>query len=56
MHANGHLIVSDWAMFHYNQSEYYTDGKNQFTVRWNDPRFNIVWPITDPILSPRDGA
>lgn len=56
MHANGHLILSDWAMFHYNQSEYYTDGKNQFSVKWNDPRFNISWPVKNPILSKRDGG
>ncbi|MDP3792420.1 MAG: dTDP-4-dehydrorhamnose 3,5-epimerase family protein [bacterium] len=56
MHANGHLIISDEAVFHYNQSEHYTDGKNQFTVKWNDPRFNILWPITNPILSERDGG
>ena len=56
MHANGHLILSDWAMFHYNQSEYYTDGSNQFMVRWNDPRFNIKWPVKNPILSKRDGG
>lgn len=23
-------------------------------VRWNDPSFNIQWPLSDPILSPRD--
>ena len=56
MHANGHLILSNIAIFYYNQSEYYTDGKNQFTVMWNDPRFNIPWPITNPILSKRDGG
>lgn len=56
MHANGHLILSEWAMFHYKQSEYYTDGSNQFVVRWNDPRFNINWPITNPILSQRDSC
>ena len=55
MHANGHLILSDLAIFHYNQSEYYTDGTNQFSVRWNDPKFNILWPINNPILSDRDG-
>lgn len=53
-HANGHLILSGWAMFHYNQSEYYIDRNNQFTVKWNDPRFNIHWPIDNPILSKRD--
>jgi len=57
MHANGHLALSDnGAIFHYNQSEYYTDGSNQFTVKWNDPRFNIRWPIDNPILSARDGG
>lgn len=56
MHANGHLIISNEAIFHYNQSEYYTDGSNQFSLRWNDPRFNIFWPIKDPILSRRDGG
>ncbi len=56
MHVNGHLILSDWAMFHYNQSEYYTDGSNQFSVKWDDPRFNISWPIKDPILSARDSG
>lgn len=55
-HANGHLVLSDWAIFHYNQSEYYTDGKNQFKVKWNNPRFNIRWPVKNPILSKRDGA
>lgn len=54
MYANGHLVLSDWAMFHYNQSEYYTDGKNQFVVKWNDHRFNIDWPVKNPILSKRD--
>lgn len=54
MYANGHLVLSDRAIFHYNQSEYYIDGTNQFSVRWNDPRFNIRWPINNPILSERD--
>lgn len=54
MYANGHLVLSDWAIFHYNQSEYYTGGKNQFVVKWNDPRFNIKWPLTQAILSKRD--
>lgn len=55
LHANGHLILSHRAMFHYNQSEYYSDGSDQFTIAWNDPRFNIFWPISgEPIQSKRD--
>ncbi|MBP7215987.1 MAG: dTDP-4-dehydrorhamnose 3,5-epimerase family protein [Candidatus Omnitrophica bacterium] len=52
-YGNGHLVLSDWAIFHYKQSEYY-DPKRQFTYVWNDPRFNIAWPIDKPILSKRD--
>jgi dTDP-4-dehydrorhamnose 3,5-epimerase len=51
--GNGHLILSDSAIFHYKQSTYYNP-KAQFSYKWNDPRFNIWWPIRDPILSRRD--
>lgn len=54
-HLNGHLILSDQgAIFHYNQSHYYSGQDNQWSVRWNDPRFNISWPVSNPILSSRD--
>ena len=52
-HANGHLILSDMAIFHYKQSEYY-DPKDQFSYRWDDPQFDISWPVKIPILSRRD--
>ena len=52
-YGNGHLVLSDTAIFHYKQSTYY-DRSKQFTYRWDDPRFNIWWPIKTPILSKRD--
>ena len=52
-HGNGHLCLSEKSIFHYKQSEYYEPSR-QFTVKWNDPQFNIWWPITNPILSVRD--
>ena len=52
-HGNGHLCLSKKSIFHYKQSSYYNPS-NQFTVKWNDPRFDIWWPIKDPILSRRD--
>ena len=52
--ANGHLVMSETAIFSYKQSEYYTGAENQFTVRWDDPKLNIAWPIDNPILSSRD--
>lgn len=51
--GNGHLVLSDSAIFHYKQSTYY-DPKSQFTIKWNDPKFNIRWPIKNPIMSQRD--
>jgi len=54
-YGNGHLVLSEKAVFHYKQSTYY-DPKRQFTVKWDDPRFRITWPVRDPILSERDKA
>ncbi len=34
--------------------EKYTGAKQQFSIKWNDPRLNINWPIKKPILSNRD--
>ena len=52
-HGNAHLILSEKAIFHYKQSTYY-DPTKQFTYKWNDPKFNIWWPIKNPMLSQRD--
>lgn len=51
--GNGHLVLSDSAIFHYKQSTYYSPEK-QFTYVWNEPRFGIWWPTREPILSRRD--
>lgn len=53
-HANGHLVLSEQAIFHYKQSTVYQGAEKQFTVAWNDPQFNIYWPLGNPILSRRD--
>jgi dTDP-4-dehydrorhamnose 3,5-epimerase len=52
-YGNGHLVMSDYVVFHYKLDAYY-DRASQFTIRWNDPNFNIWWPISRPILSERD--
>jgi len=51
--GNAHLVLSDQAVFYYKWSEYYKP-YGQFTYKWNDPRFNVKWPIKNPILSERD--
>lgn len=51
--GNGHLVLSDLAVFHYKQSSYYNRA-GQFTLAWNDPKLNINWPVKNPIMSERD--
>ena len=55
-YANGHLCLSDKCLFHYKLSYKgsYLDAKQQFSLRWNDPKLNINWEIQKPILSNRD--
>lgn len=52
-HGNGHVVLSDEAIFHYKQNTYYNP-QGQFTYTWNDPKLKIWWPIKTPILSQRD--
>jgi len=56
MFANGHLILSNKATFFYKWSYpgKYPDVKDQFSLKWNDPKIGIQWPINNPILSNRD--
>ena len=51
--GNGFLVMSEEAVFGYKQSTYYHE-ISQFSLKWNDPRLNIWWPISDPIRSTRD--
>jgi dTDP-4-dehydrorhamnose 3,5-epimerase len=51
--GNGHVVMSDQAIFHYKQSTYYNP-KGQFTLRWDDPEFDFWWPVKNPIVSIRD--
>ena len=51
--GNGHLVLSDKAIFHYKQTTYY-NREGQFTLPWNDPELGIWWPVTQPMVSRRD--
>ena len=53
--GNGHVVLSDRAMFHYKQTTYY-DRAGQFTLLWNDPELGLWWPIANPIVSRRDSG
>jgi len=52
--VNGTLCLSEECIFAYKQSEIYSGSENQFSIRWNDPKISINWPITNPILPKRD--
>ena len=51
--GNGHLVMSNHVVFHYKLDAYY-DRTSQFTISWNDPSYELWWPIKNPILSERD--
>ena len=52
----GFLVLSDQELLNYiwaYEGEY-ADVNEQFTIKWNDPKINIAWPIKNPLLSLRD--
>ena len=53
-HGHGYVVMSEEAVFHYKQTCTYQGMEKQFTITYDDSRFNIWWPIKDPILSRRD--
>ena len=53
--GNGHVVLSDVAVFHYTQTTLY-DRPSQFTLLWNDPALGFWWPVPDPIVSRRDAG
>lgn len=54
--GNGHLVMSDGAVFFYKWAYEgnYPDVEDQFSLKWDDPKLNISWPTSLPILSHRD--
>ena len=56
MFANGHLVLSEKATFFYKWAYEgsYPDVDEQFTIKWNDPKVGIYWPVDNPILALRD--
>lgn len=52
LYGNGYYVLSESSIYTYKMSKAHSD--NQFTYRWNDPRFGIRWPTDKPIISERD--
>jgi dTDP-4-dehydrorhamnose 3,5-epimerase len=51
--AHGFCVLSEVAEFTYRCTDYYHP-EDEHTLLWNDPPLGIDWPVTDPILSPKD--
>jgi dTDP-4-dehydrorhamnose 3,5-epimerase len=51
--AHGFCVLSDTAEFQYKCTDYY-DPTDESGLIWNDLTINIIWPIKDVILSPKD--
>ena len=46
-YANGHYCLSKECLFHYKLAYKgkYADVDQQFSLRWDDPKLNIKWPL-----------
>ena len=53
--AHGFVVTSDDALFAYKCTEYYRP-EAELSVRWDDPRIGVAWPVDAPTVSARDQA
>ena len=53
--AHGFVTLEDATEVFYQMSAFHEPASAR-GVRWNDPAFDIEWPVTNPILHPRDSA
>ena len=53
--AHGYQSLTDASEVMYMVTQFYTPGAER-GLRWNDPAFGIPWPVSDPILSPKDAV
>jgi dTDP-4-dehydrorhamnose 3,5-epimerase len=51
--AHGYQALEDDTEVMYLVTQFYTPG-HESAIRWNDPQFGVRWPISNPILSPKD--
>jgi dTDP-4-dehydrorhamnose 3,5-epimerase len=51
--AHGFLVTSEEALFAYKCTDYY-HAETERSIRWDDPRIGIEWPIDGPVLSAKD--
>jgi len=53
--AHGFVVLSERALFHYLCTDVYVH-EYDAGLAWNDPDIAIDWPVSAPLLSPKDAA
>jgi len=53
--AHGILTLEDNSEVYYPVTQFYTQGAER-GIRWNDPAFNIKWPVEVEIVSEKDNS
>lgn len=51
--AHGYITLADATEIFYQMSEFHMPGC-EVGIRWNDPAFNIAWPVQPAVISERD--
>ena len=51
--AHGFITLEDNSAVHYMVTQYYTPGAEK-GIRYDDPAFNIDWPLTPTVVSDKD--
>ncbi|MBI5855337.1 MAG: dTDP-4-dehydrorhamnose 3,5-epimerase [Nitrospirae bacterium] len=53
--AHGFCVMSDQAAMVYKCTRFYSP-QHEHGILWNDPALGIRWPVSQPVLSPKDAA
>ena len=51
--AHGFCVLSDAAIVHYKCTDFY-DPADEVGIAYDDPALAISWPVSHPLLSPKD--
>ena len=53
--AHGFMTLADTTEIFYQMSEFHVP-ESEAGIRWNDPTFNVAWPIDPAVISARDSG
>ena len=53
--AHGFVVTSQTATVLYKCTDFYVP-EAELSIRWDDPDLGIAWPVSHPIVSPKDAA